>query len=501
MWTVRRGFWDLLSVAKFKANRRRRAPAPTGDVRRIVAIPLSRRYPGIPIAAIHVADHVPKDERSRFSLGFCKVQAVLCRLYPPATPALPEIDAGPSRAIAKAYTRWHRKCLAAPVLPQEYAEPIDLGRLAVTGPYACYLQACDGGYEWDFWFMSKYDHHEGLRRLGCRVYFRVDEGTRKLSAVEIETELGISRPGDTTWSDAQKVALCAATNHLSLVRHFSWIHLVAVSNVAIATRNMLPPDHPLRRLLWPHVWGTQYSNELVTEILLMKGGDFEAAFSFSHPGLCALVEDSCEQYDLRVMHPTVDAERRGVDVGALDLPYLENRQAHYDVLLRHTMRYLPRYYESDEKLQADRHVAAWIKDVRRRIPGGLRGLVGDVVTVEDLARLIAGFIYLGSVEHEVLGTTLWNYQLWPHVQPTRIYTSGRRESVDVYQRLMNYNFILNVRRSALCGDFSNVALDEPGRDAFRQFLADLEVLQEKLDGEDKEAWKVSPKMLESGVNG
>lgn len=501
MWTVRRTFWNLLSVAKFFANRRRRAPVPTRDRRRVVSIPLSQRYPDIPISAIPVAGHVPADERVRFSLWFCKLQAILYRRYPPTRHGLPEIDPDPRQAIARAYTRGHRICLPEPELPKEYAPPVDLGHIAVAGPYACYLQACDGGYEWDFMFMGKYEHHEGLRSLGCRVFFRVDEGTRRLSAVEIESELGVSRPGDTTWSEARTIALSAATNHLSLVRHFNWIHLVAVSNVAMATRNMLPFDHPVRRLLWPHVWGTQYSNELVTEILLMKGGDFETVFSFRHPGLCALFEDSYEQYDIRVMHPTADAERRGINNRGLDLPYLGNRQAHYDVFLRHATRYLRLYYESDEKLRDDPHIAAWIKDVARRIPGGLRDLVGDVVSVDDVARLVAGFIYLGSVEHEVLGTRLWNYQLWNHVQPTRIYRSGRRESVDVYQRLVNYNFILNVRRSPLCSDFTDVALDTAGRDAFRRFLTDLEALQDMLDGEDSEHWTVSPKILESGVNG
>lgn len=501
MWTVRRGIWDLLSVVKFKANRCRRAPAPTGEGRRIVSIPLSKRYPGIPITSIHVADHVPKDESSPCGLLFCKLQAVLYRHYPPASAELPEIDPDPRQAVAKAYSGLHRRYLPDPVMPREYAEPVDLGHIAVTGPYACYLQACDGGYEWDFLFMNKYEHHEGLLPLWCRVYFTLDAATRKLSAVEIESDLGLSRPGDATWNEAQRVALCAATNHLSIVRHFSWIHLVAVSSIATSTRNMLPADHAVRRLLWPHVWGTQYSNELVTDILLMKGGDFEAAFSLTHPGLCGLLDDSCEQYDLRVMHPTADAERRGVRVDDLDLPYLQNRQAHYDVFLRHTSRYLRLYYETDEELQGDRHVQAWLKDVTQRIPGGLRDVVGEIITVDGLARLIAGFIYVGSVEHDVLGTTLWNYQLWYHVQPTRIYTSGRRESVDVYQRLLNYNFILNVRRSSLCADFTNVALDAPGRTAFRQFLTDLEVLQGTLDHEEEELWKVSPKMLESGVNG
>lgn len=249
------------------------------------------------------------------------------------------------------------------------------------------------------------------------------------------------------------------------------------------------------------MWGTHYSNELVTEILLMNGGDFEGVFSFTHAGLSSLFADSYEQYDVRVMDPVADAERRGILNGGFPLPYLENRQAHFDVMHSHARRYLDLYYESDDDLRDDVSMRSWIAELEQRLPGGVHALLGDEVTVAGLARLIAGFIYLGSVEHEVLGTGLWNYQVWNHVQPMRVYRSGQRESLDVYQRLVNYNFILNVRRAPLCQDFSHLALDQGGRQAFQTFLSDLRALQERLDNEDGACWKVSPKMLESGVNG
>lgn len=502
MWKLRRTFWNWLTVVKFRANRPRPIPEPTEDGRRVVPIPLEERYPSIPISKIPVADHVPPDEATRARLLFCKVQAWLYRRFPPTQPGLPQIDSDPLAAIAQAYGRGHRMLLPDPVLPEEYADPIDLGRLAVAGPYACYLQrVTDGDYEWDFRFLAGYEHHPELRSLGVRVLFRADEAAQRLSAVEIDSELGMSEPGDATWPEAQKIALCAATNHLSLIRHFNWVHLTAVSNLAMATRNNLPATHPVRRLLWPHVWGTQYSNELVTEILLMKGGDFESVFSFTHDGLCGLFADSYDQYDVRVIDPTADAERRGILKGGLALPYLENRQVHFDVMHSHARRYLRLYYESDEDLRGDASMQAWVDELGRRVPGGVRGVLGDDVTVDGVARLVAGLIYLGSVEHEVLGTGLWNYQVWHHVQPTRIYRSGRRESIDIYQRLVNYNFVLNVRRSPLCSDFSGMALDEAGRQAFGTFLADLNALQERLDAEEKACWKVSPRILESGVNG
>jgi hypothetical protein len=502
MWKLRKTFWDTFSVVKFRANKPRVVPLPAEHEGRVLPVPLQKRYPSIPIANIPVAEHPPADESMRARLLFCKVQAWLYRRFPPTQPGLAPIEADPFAALDKAYTRGHRRCLPAPVLPAEYGDPVDLGHLAVAGPYACYLQrAAGGGYEWDLRHLEKYEHHDGLRKLGTHVQFELDGSHQRLRPVAIECELGVCKPSDDDWWLAQRIALCAATNDLSLVRHFNWVHLATVSQFATVTRNNLPPDHPVRRLLWPHVWGTHYSNELVTEILLMEGGDFEAVFSYTHGGLCQLLADSYERYDVRVIDPVADAERRGILDGGFPLPYLENRQAHFDVMHSHARRYLDLYYGSDDDLRSDAAMRSWADELEQRLPGGMHGLLGDELTVAGVARLIAGFIYLGSVEHEVLGTALWNYQLWSQVQPTRLYRSGQRESIDVYQRLLNYNFILNVRRAPLCQDFSHLALDQGGVEAFQAFLADLERLQERLDREDDACWKVSPKILESGVNG
>jgi len=51
----------------------------------------------------------------------------------------------------------------------------------------------------------------------------------------------------------------------------------------------------------------------------MKGGDFEETFSFTHAGLCKLFADSYEKYDIRVIDPLVDADRRGILDGVFDL--------------------------------------------------------------------------------------------------------------------------------------------------------------------------------------
>ncbi|HEV3401274.1 MAG TPA: lipoxygenase family protein [Acidimicrobiales bacterium] len=503
MWKLRKLFWDLLLTLKFRFNKPRAVPLPPDQERRVAPIPLDERYPSVPIRNIPVADHLPADETDKGRLRFIRFQTWLYRHYSLNRPGLGPIDEDPFVVVSKAYPRLHRKVLKAPVLPKEYAEPVELGEVAVAGPYACYLKRGDDGvYDWDFRHLAKYEHHAGLRSLACRVVFRPDDGGKRLRAVEIDSELGVSRPGDADWPLARRIALGAATNDLSIVRHFNWIHLTCVSNVATVTRNNLPGDHPLRRLLWPHTWGTHYSNELVTDIMLMPGGDFETVFSFTHRGLCDLVSESYGEYRISVIEPQADVKDRGLDKSGLDLPSFQNRNAHWQVMHDHACRYLELYYKSDDQVAEDEYVQAWLRELDERIPNGIRKwLEKDPLGVDELARLVAGFIYLGSVEHEVLGTGLWNYQLWQQVQPTRIYASGQRESIDVFQRLVNYNFILNVHRTELCSDFSPMGLDLPAKKAFHDFKRDLENLQAKLDREPYAAWKVCPRILESGVNG
>jgi hypothetical protein len=106
-----------------------------------------------------------------------------------------------------------------------------------------------------------------------------------------------------------------------------------------------------------------------------------------------------------------------------------------------------------------------------------------------------------SYQHEAYGTLLWNYQVWTQVQPIRVSADGSPEPVDVYQRLVNADFGLNIRRSPMMQDFSSLALDARGRAAFRTYFADLLALQTRLETEPAALYKVYPDMLEANMNG
>lgn len=497
-WAARRSFWNRLAVLKFAGAKVVEIPLPGGDEAPVRAVPLSARFPGIGINRVLVAERIPDDEDDPRAERFYRVMARLFRTFSPNTPGLPPIPVDRRRALEDAYTDAHRRLFPPPEFPEEFREP-DLGALATAGPYAHYLTATGPDtYEWDLRALGDFDVHPGLVRLGVAVSF-VQDGPR-VRATRIESALGAVAPGDAAWDRSVGLALCAATTHTSLVRHYNGVHLVPGAAFAMATRSALPGDHPLKRLLWPHIFRTQFSNWVTTVGQLSAGGDFESIFSFTRAALLRLFDETAAAFDATVVDPQRDAEKRGIAGRGLDLPVLENSLAHHEVMRAHAERYLRAYYSDDAALAADPDVQRWFAQLDRIAPNGI-GVLGDTKTVDAASRLIGSLIHLVSYQHEAYGTLLWNYQLWTQVQPIRVRVDGAPEPVDVYQRLVNADFGLNIRRSPMLQDFSSLAIDHAGRAAFRAYLADLLALQTRLETEPRSLYKVYPEMLEANMNG
>jgi arachidonate 15-lipoxygenase len=495
-WRARQWFWNHIATFKYDHNHPTPVPPPVADGP-VGLVPLASQYRHIPIERAMVADRIPADERQRVKQVFSRIQALLYRVLSPQQRGLPPVDADSRVALAAAYTAAHRRRFPPPTRPAA-VDQLDLGELAVASPFACYLTANgDGTFGWDLRLLEKFERHPGMRPLGVVVTFEPSGADGPLRATRIDSDAGSCTPSDPGWPVACRLAMSAASTHLSLVRHFGWIHLASGGPLAVATRNHLPPEHPVRRLVWPHVYATQYSNDLITLDQLTNGGDFESIFSLSHRGVSSLIDATIDEFDLGVVDPDVDAARRGVQ--GLTSPSIENRRQHHRVFLAHARRYLDCYFD-DDRISADAAMQSWRAELDRRIHG-IDQVAGSAPTVDGTARLVAAIIQLATVEHEILGSGMWDYQLWSDAVPARVpvdLASG--VPVDVYQRLVNANFNLNVHRTALLSDLSSLALDDGGADAFRAFRSDLLALQESLDATSSAPWRMEPKRLKLNIN-
>jgi arachidonate 15-lipoxygenase len=503
-WRWKRWFWAHWQVLRFKISKPQEIGPPAPNVGHLDVAPLGAIYPEIPLSEVKAVEHLPKEENR---LGMRVVVAIglfLARVFPQMRRGLPEIDADGATTLDDAKIGTYASAFREPVRPDAYANPgaPDLGELAVRSPYAVLTRRGDDGLlQWDLRALGDYAHHDGLCSLGLRVLFEPVIATRSLRATRIESELGDVQPGDAAWGRASLLAVCAATTNVALTRHFNYVHLISGDHWDVAARNQLPSDHPVYRLLWPHTFNSFYTNYGVTRVQLLPDGDFVNMFSFTHDGLMRLFDDMYERYDITLTDPALDWTRRELgDAEPFDHPSHDNLVELFEVMHRHARRYLELYYGSDDELRADAAVGAWLDELRGLVPNGL-GAVDRQLTIADLSRLIAGYLYEGNTIHDLAGTTLWDYQLWAASNPTRVYADERRPPVDVFQRVINNNFALQIRRAPLLADYGQVALDDRGAAAFTEFYEDCRALQERYDAAPAGPWRMEPKNLEINMNG
>ena len=351
--------------------------------------------------------------------------------------------------------------------------------------------------------LATFEHHDGLCSLGVRLVFtELTPGSDRLVVDRIESEeLGVVTPTDSRWDCAAALAVCAATTHLALARHFLAVHLISGNHWDVATRNQLPDDHPVHRLLWPHIFNSFYTNFGVTRVQMLPDGDFVNMFSFTHEGLIAYFDAMYRAYDIAVIDPVADWSRRGLGDERFDHPTQTNLVELFDVMHAHaSTRYLDAYYDDDEAVRSDHDIVTWLAELDTLVPNGL-GEVAQAPTKDRLSRLIAGYIHEGSVLHDMVGTTLWDYQLWADHNPVRVARDGRRVPVDVFQRVVNNNFALQIRRAPLLDDYGQVALDERGAALFTKFYEECLALQARYDASPAGPWRMEPKDLEINMNG
>jgi hypothetical protein len=467
-------------------------------------VPLGDIYARIPLKEVVAVERLPDEEAAIGMRVMVKTSLGLNRLVPQMRPGPGEVADDPHQALDEAGIARYAKAFRLPVRPSIYEADgaVDLGRLAVESPYAMLLERDpDGALCWDLRRLADFEHHPGLCSLGLRVDFVQPDGSSRLVASQIESvDLGVVRPDDAAWEGAVSLAVCAATTHTALIRHFMAVHLVSGDHWDVATRNQLPTDHPLYRLLWPHIFNSFYTNYAVTPPQLLPDGDFVNMFSFTHAGLMSYFDEMYPTYDIAVTDPVADWARRGLGDETFECPSQANLIDLFELMHAHASRYLDAYYDTDEALQSDPAVRAWLTELATLVPNGI-GPVTDDPTKAGLARVIGGYMYEGNTIHDLVGTTLWDYQLWADRNPVRVYRNGRRVPLDVFQRMLNNNFALQLRRAPLLADYGHVALDPAGAAVFTRFFDECRALQSRYDAAPTGPWRMEPKHLEINMNG
>jgi hypothetical protein len=103
---------------------------------------------------------------------------------------------------------------------------------------------------------------------GAKATFN-DQGT----LVGLTTSGGqVLAPGSPSWEHTKWIFKSSVLVGVTLRDHLVSIHLLAANVLTVATAERLSPDHPLRRFLKPHTYGTVTINRGASTYLLARRG-------------------------------------------------------------------------------------------------------------------------------------------------------------------------------------------------------------------------------------
>ena len=209
-----------------------------------------------------------------------------------------------------------------------------------------FLEADADGFVAKMDYAASVEVKQGAGRYGGDVYF--DSSTRVTRVVYEGVEYTPSHP---SWTAIKAKCRGTATALATALDHLLATHLTFGNGLAWAVPE-LPPSHPLRRLLWPHIWGTTSVNLNAAAILTVEGGLLHRGWAMSKAGIVELFDYAKANHPL-FRYATVPERFAATGLPADLIPLHEDGLSWYANVEAYVSAYLDIYYASDAAVAND----------------------------------------------------------------------------------------------------------------------------------------------------
>ena len=343
-------------------------------------------------------------------------------------------------------------------------------RTLVQGPCAGDLRREGDVWVVDCTTLAIAEMRPGCAPLGVKVAVHVDEAGVRPAWIQKQDGTRVTPADGEAWKVTRLIAGAALQTWVSLVRHVLNLHYVAGQGLAVLVHNHLPFDHPVHRMLWPHVAGTLFVNWGASMNFAQPNTIGVHNYAVSRKGWEQLIPAgwaafAWEDYDL----PDVYA-RRGTDalIARGLYPFGEDATLIWGVYRAYVDDYLAQYYPDDAAVAGDRVLQDALVALDPVIPKPLRA-----ATRAELAQVLTRFLSMVSLEHKLVSGIAWDYFSHPYWFPTVAKDAATVDEAVPYREEAEANVMFRYALSApswlMMEDWTFIALDENGRGAIRRF--------------------------------
>ena len=327
--------------------------------------------------------------------------------------------------------------------------------------------------------LSEVPVRDGNERMGATAHFDAD---RNLLSIYVSNDDATYVPGDDLWEHAKWHFRCAVFAYVTIADHLSALHLGVSESTMESSREQLPADHPLRRLLKPHVYLAGQTQTTAVRVLAAQGGIAERLWPFTFEGLAMLLKQGIETT------PFEPFPQRLKNSGLANLsdemyPYATDGLALYEVCREYVDNYVEIYFPG-ESIVSDAAVQAWWNQLAATVAGGR---LGTLQTRGQLVDLVAQIIFAVSGWHSHVGAN-GRYLADPSFVGGKVRAGS--ELADIQSTILIYSLdaVTGLYQPKLLDDFTHVYLElhkEKAVEVFQQFQKSLIALGRDIDSRNE----------------
>jgi hypothetical protein len=332
--------------------------------------------------------------------------------------------------------------------------------------------------DWDW--LHDFEVRDGFEHYGAIAYF-----TRRADLLKIYWSHGhrnVSR-GDPDWEHAKWTFKCSVIAGSTLKDHLVGVHFMTANLLATNTAVHLSADHPVRRLLKPHTYGTVTINMGATTTLATE-------FSLLHRASAFTWDEIERAFNALVsMCPLTDARDQMTQSGMINVPpeiypFGQDLRDFHRVVSKFVTGYLDVYYPDNNAVLSDKDLTEFWQGLR-----SVQGLGLDAdLSKEELRRTLIAMIISVTGMHNQVGNVA-DYLIDPRYASPKI--RPHREVADVqaaFQGLAIGLMTANLQPK-LINNFTHLVLPgEKSKQAtalFEDFQTDLRKLAAAIDKRNK----------------